>query len=226
MAKKENLKLKQSELKKKYGDTIVRGVPKDLVSRILKKTFTPAEEAMFTIKDMKKGIIHTPLLMSLNLSLEDKLRCEAEIDPEWKQIIPYVVVRCENKIFCTHRLNGGDARLAGAYSIGTGGHIDVGERIYDAMRRELDEEVGIKEKDILGYVVEGYILDEASEVNRVHLGVVIDMVITRDDIQCLEAEKLQGEWVTVEQLKQLYDNDKLESWSRIAAENIIFKGLV
>lgn len=226
MSKKENLKLNKTDLKKKYGDTVVRGVPQELVARVLnKKIYTPAGEAMFTIRDMKGGVTHTPLLMSMNLGMEDKLRCEAEIDPTWKQVIPYVIVRYDDKIFCTHRL-GGDARLTGSYSIGTGGHIDSGERIYDAMRRELNEEVGVKEKDILAYVVTGYILDESSEVNSVHLGVVIDMVITRDDISCLEKEKLQGEWITREQLKKLYDEDKLESWSKIVFENIFIKELV
>lgn len=225
MRKNENLKLKLRELKEKYGTTVVRGIPQTLVAKLLKNTYTPAESAYFTMRDTKGNITKTPLMMSLNLSLEDKLRCEAEIDSTWKQVIPYVLVWNDNRIFCTHRLNGGDARLTGAYSIGTGGHIDRGERVYDAMRRELNEEVGINENDIIGYIVEGYILDESSEVNSVHLGAVITLKINRDDIQCLETEKLQGEWITVEQLKQLYDDDRLESWSRIAAENVIFKGM-
>lgn len=223
MSKNENLKLKKRELKEKYGNTIVRGVPQSLVANLLKNTYTPADKAFFSVRDTRGAVYHTPLMMSLNVSLENKFRYEAEIDPTWKQVIPYVVVWNENKIFCTHRLNGGDARLAGAYSIGTGGHIDDGERVYDAMRRELNEEVGITENDIIGYVVNGYILDESSEVNSVHLGAVITMKINRDDIQCLEAEKLAGEWISVSQLKELYENDKLESWSRIVAENIVFK---
>ena len=223
MSKNENLKLKKRELKEKYGNTIVRGVPQSLVANLLKNTYTPADNAFFSVRDTRGTVYRTPLMMSLNVSLENKFRYEAEIDPTWKQVIPYVVVWNENKIFCTHRLNGGDSRLTGAYSIGTGGHIDDGERVYDAMRRELSEEVGITENDIIGYVVNGYILDESSEVNSVHLGAVITMKINRDDIRCLETEKLAGEWISVSQLKELYEDDKLESWSKIVAENIIFK---
>lgn len=221
MSKKENLRLKKNELKEKYGTTIVRGVPQSFVKPLLKKTYTPADEAYFTTRNLRGNSIYKmPLIMSLNVSLEDKLRYEAEIDPTWKQVIPYVVVWHDNKIFCTHRLNGGDARLVGAYSIGTGGHVDMSERIYDAMKRELAEEVGLKNDDIIGYIVDGYILDESTEVNSVHLGVVITMQINRNDIYCLETEKLQGEWIDVDQLKKLYDEDALESWSKIVAENI------
>ena len=219
---KENMDLKKSELKKKYGNTLVRGVPASFVSTILKKTWTPVEEAEFVVRT-KMSVHHTPLLMSLNVSMESKFRYEAELDPEFKQIIPYIIVMYDGKIWCTHRLNGGDARLAGCYSIGTGGHIDDGERIRDAMWRELDEEIGINESDYIGSVLKGYILDNASAVNSVHLGVVYVMNINRDNIECLEKEKLAGEWITLQQLSELYDEGKLESWSMIAADKIFFE---
>ena len=112
MRKNENKKLETKTLKEKYGDAIVRGVPEALVKRLLVNTYTPVDEAVFTVKDLKGNITHTPLMLSLNMSLESKLRYEAETDPTFKQIIPYVVVEHEDKIFCTHRL-AGDARLTG-----------------------------------------------------------------------------------------------------------------
>lgn len=41
--KKENLQLKKEELKAKYGETLVMGVPESLVSPMLKDVYTPKE---------------------------------------------------------------------------------------------------------------------------------------------------------------------------------------
>lgn len=221
--KKENLQLKKEELKAKYGETLVMGVPQELVNHLLKNIYTP-KEGLYIASQGSNTTTQIPLLSAINAQMEPRFRYEAELDPTFKQVIPYVVLRYQDKVFCTHRLNGGDARLAGGYSIGTGGHIDSGENIYDGMRRELKEEVGITINDIMDYSVNGFILDNSSAVNSVHLGVVISMVIIRDDIKCLEKEKLAGEWVDYKRLKKLYDQDKLESWSKIVADNLLFGG--
>lgn len=221
--KKENLQLKKEELKAKYGETLVMGVSESLVNPLLKKIYTPKEGIYYTAQG-EQETTKIPLISAINAQMEPRFRYEAELDPSFKQVIPYVILRYQDKVFCTHRLNGGDARLAGGYSIGTGGHIDDGENVYDGMYRELKEEVGVTMNDIMGYSVNGFILDNSSAVNSVHLGVVISMVIVRDDIQCLEKEKLAGEWLNYKQLKKLYDQDKLESWSKIAADNLLFGG--
>ena len=52
-------------------------------------------------------------------------RAEAEERPDYKQIIPYVILLQGDKVFVTRRLNkGGEARLHGRISIGIGGHIN------------------------------------------------------------------------------------------------------
>lgn len=226
MAKKikETVSPEVAELKKKYGNEIVRVVPHENVKRILKKEFTPAAEAMVTLITANGKTI-TPLLSTLNISLEDKLRYEAELDPAFRQVIPYVVLRHEDKVFCTHRLSGGgEARLTGKYSIGTGGHITQGERIMDGMRRELEEEVGVTDKEYIGFELKGFINQTDTPVNAVHLGCVFEMRLRTDDIQCLEKEKLKGEWIPFKELKELYDKGALESWSDIVAANLYFGG--
>ena len=181
MKKNENKALKLEELRAKYGDTVVMGVPAELVSDVLKKTYTPKEHAnIVNIKET--GRLITPIHIAISNNLKPMLRCEAELDPSFKQVIPYVVLYHEDKIFCTHRLNGGDARLAGGYSIGTGGHIDANEDIYKGMYRELLEEVGVKPEDMIGYGINGFILDNLSAVNSVHLGIVVSMKLARNDI--------------------------------------------
>lgn len=87
--------------------------------------------------------IVSPLQMMIHQSLRPKLRCEAECDPAFKQVIPYVVIehKPSGMIFMTTRL-GGDERLIGQASIGLGGHMENGESIFDCLYRELNEEVG------------------------------------------------------------------------------------
>lgn len=222
-AKKENMELKKEELKAKYGDTVVMGVNADIVRPHLKSIFTKKEDA-WVEREMDGYPFRSPLLSVINENMKPMLRCEAELDPEFKQVIMYVILRHQDKVFCTHRLNGGDARLAGGYSIGTGGHTDNGETIYDAMYRELTEEVGLKQDQIMAYGVNGFILDESTAVNSVHLGIVVSMVITTDEIECKEKGKLEGEWVDYKKLEKLYKKNALESWSMIAAKEVLGVG--
>ena len=52
-------------------------------------------------------------------------RWKAESAPEFKQVIPYVILEHEptGRIYMTTRI-GGDERLLGQNSIGLGGHMD------------------------------------------------------------------------------------------------------
>src|SRR6185436_4643473 len=65
-------------------------------------------------------------------------RTDAEQDKRYKQLIPYVLVICNNKVLRYRRGKGGqETRLHGLYSVGIGGHIS-------------DQDHGLFSKD-LGY---------------------------------------------------------------------------
>src|SRR3990167_10477647 len=52
-------------------------------------------------------------------------RGDAEENPNWKQIIPYMFFENDNKIFLMQRKGDHtDSRLANKYSLGVGGHIN------------------------------------------------------------------------------------------------------
>src|SRR5205085_9016658 len=79
-------------------------------------------------------------------------RSEAELDKRYKQLIPYVLVICNDKILRYRRGKGGqETRLHGLYSVGIGGHISEEDNglftnalgYQEGMRRELMEEVAI-----------------------------------------------------------------------------------
>src|SRR5580765_619951 len=105
-------------------------------------------------------------------------RSEAEQDKRYKQLIPYVLVLCNDKILRYRRGRGGqETRLHGLYSVGIGGHISEedhglfssGPGYHEGMRRELMEEVAIDEVNESAVAV---INDDSTEVGYVHFGVV------------------------------------------------------
>jgi predicted NUDIX family phosphoesterase len=104
-------------------------------------------------------------------------RSEVETDPSFKQLIPYIVLKCGDELFHYRRGSAGaEKRLAALRSVGIGGHISEddargGEDPYQTgMMRELTEEVELgstfRERCI------GFINDDRTPVGSVHLGVV------------------------------------------------------
>src|SRR6185503_11968527 len=80
-------------------------------------------------------------------------RSEAEQDKRYKQLIPYVLILCNDRILRYRRGKGGqETRLHGLFSVGIGGHISEEDHglfskqlgYSEGMRRELLEEVAIK----------------------------------------------------------------------------------
>src|SRR5580692_10014212 len=103
-------------------------------------------------------------------------RSEAELDKRYKQLIPYVLVICNDKILRYRRGKGGqETRLHGLYSVGVGGHISEednglfssGLGYEEGMRRELMEEIAVDE---LKESVVAVINDDSTEVGYVHFG--------------------------------------------------------
>ena len=145
-------------------------------------------------------------------------RPAAEEDPSYKQIIPYVVLKQNGRVFSTRRLNkGGESRLHGKLSIGIGGHInpvDETDRrsvLMKGLERELEEEVYIQRRGDL--VPQGFINDDGNGVGAVHLGLCFSMEV-EGEVSVKETEKLSGSWLSLQELRSEYDN--METWSQIA----------
>ena len=131
-------------------------------------------------------------------------RPAAEEDPSYRQIIPYVVLLQEGRVFTTRRLNkGGEARLHGKISVGIGGHInpvdelDPERVLMRGLERELHEEVAI---EMMGELVpQGVINDDTNSVGSVHLGLCFTMEVA-GNVSVNETDKLTGAWMTPEEL--------------------------
>lgn len=145
-------------------------------------------------------------------------RPEAEERPDFKQIIPYVILLRGDEVFTTRRLNkGGEARLHGKLSVGVGGHInpvdEEGDPLMRGLHREINEEVELAESGELR--PRGFINDDSNSVGSVHLGACFTLPV-EGEVRVRETEKLEGLWLTVPQLRENYE--KLETWSQIALE--------
>lgn len=157
---------------------------------------------------------------------EFRPRREMEVDPGFKQIIPYVVFRAGGSVFCyTRGTSQGESRLHRLRSLGVGGHVDEADAdgratrdAYEmALRRELDEEVAIASPGTIRLV--GLINDDATPVGRVHLGVVHVYELERPEVTPLETGLADSGFVP---LVDLWDiRDRFESWSRICIESFL-----
>jgi predicted NUDIX family phosphoesterase len=155
--------------------------------------------------------------------IDYKLREDMETNPNYKQIIPYVILY-HNGTFFSYRRGKllGEQRLLGSYSIGVGGHISTTDRnLFDtsynkAMRRELTEEIEI------GSTYKEYIAallnDDSNEVGRVHFGMV--HILCLDTPIVKPREKSMNEPAFVDQSHLLKNIDKYENWSQICIRNI------
>lgn len=151
-------------------------------------------------------------------------RGDAEEDVTFKQPIPYCVIRRGNEIFMYKRLSGGgEARLHDKLSIGAGGHMNAIEGLasfdkllYENLERELSEELLIQATDEYMTTI-GYINDDKQAVSKVHIGLLTVLEIgLNSTVEVRETDQLEGEWITIEDLKKPEIYDRLESWSQIA----------
>ena len=152
-------------------------------------------------------------------------RSDAEKDKRYKQLIPYVLVICNNKILRYRRGRGGqETRLHGLYSVGIGGHISEEDNqlfsksiggYEDGMRRELKEEVDIDEaKETLVAVIN----DDSTEVGYVHFGVVHIMHVANENVAGRRNGILAPEFVPM--VEAVKDPSVYESWSRFCVEHL------
>jgi predicted NUDIX family phosphoesterase len=151
-------------------------------------------------------------------------RSDAEQDKRYKQLIPYVLILCNDRILRYRRGKGGqETRLHGLYSVGIGGHISeedhglfskaLGYR--EGMRRELMEEVAIEE---MNEAAVGLINDDSTEVGYVHFGVVHVMHVADEAIVGRRSGIVAPEFIPI--AEAMKEPASYESWSRFCLEQL------
>jgi predicted NUDIX family phosphoesterase len=156
-------------------------------------------------------------------------RSYLELDPAYRQTIPYVLLQMDGQLVrYTRTIAGGESRLHGRMSIGLGGHVDLSDvassgasidleaTLMSAAKREVFEELGDVECVTREWI--GILLDNDSDVGRVHIGVV--GLWTLRSFPLGSAEEAVAE-VTLCSFDQLIrHHHDLESWSQLMLNHL------
>ncbi|QTN34260.1 NUDIX domain-containing protein [Akkermansiaceae bacterium] len=152
-------------------------------------------------------------------------RAAAEEDPGHKQLIPYCIFRCGDRVlYYTRGKSGGESRLHAKISVGVGGHInpvDMGEgrqgaaAYYAAVQREIDEELDIACDYSMSVV--GLLNDDSNPVGQVHLGVVHLVELEGEEVFSREEALANLSWASVSELNGELA-DRLETWSAFCVD--------
>ena len=141
-------------------------------------------------------------------------RAEAENDPTFKQIIPYVLLTHGGRVLhYTRGKKAGEQRLVSRGSIGIGGHMNDGDEGLFALdeaaylagvRREVREELWV-ETEFEDRAV-ALLNDDSNAVGQVHLGVVHVFRLENASVRKREAMIVAPEFLTVEELRARREN--------------------
>lgn len=154
-----------------------------------------------------------PLLSALAEHGTFRPRAEAEDDPSWKQVIPYLLLRDGERIFLMRRTKAGaDARLHDLYSIGVGGHVNPEDGgVMGGLTREWAEELDADFTPDFQPV--GLLNDDETPVGAVHLGLVFSADAEGRPVSVRETDKLSGSFATPAEVAAVAD--RMESWSSL-----------
>jgi predicted NUDIX family phosphoesterase len=153
-------------------------------------------------------------------------RVQAEQDPSFKQIIPYVLMQRGDRLL--HYVRGkasGEKRLVALGSIGIGGHINdrdeslfgTGLDFYErAVQRELHEE--LRMEGTFRTEIVGLINDDQTPVGQVHLGVVHLCELSDEHVSKGEPCITDLRFLTVPELVER--RAQMETWAQLCLDFI------
>lgn len=153
-------------------------------------------------------------------------RTQAEKDPGFKQLIPYVLISCSGRYLTYVRgKRAGESRLIAKRSIGIGGHINPTDDMslfspyqtyLNAVQREVEEEVYIQAR----YTdrIAALLNDDTNEVGAVHLGIVHLWTLDSQQVSRKEQMITQLEFMNKDALRQV--REQMETWSQLCLDEL------
>lgn len=158
-------------------------------------------------------------------------RDAAEDDPGHKQLIPYCVFRCGERILhYTRGKAGGESRLHAKISVGVGGHINPvdmeggrtgADTYHAAVTREIEEELELPADH--AHRIIALLNDDSNPVGQVHLGIVHLVDLPSEAVFSREDALLDLGFSSLEELNgPLFE--RLESWSQFCIRHLAQDG--
>ncbi len=195
-----------------YGvpDEIILGFPTSLLKELgIFQGFSP------NVKHYLPGILK---------ALAVRPRSQAETDPSFKQLIPYVVFVSGEQVFHYVRgRRGSEKRLHELHSVGVGGHIQAADvSLFEdsyrvGMLRELDEEVEL-DPTVGSERIIGMLNDDSTEVGSVHFGIVHRWDLPAAQMRAREGHLLQAGFRPIAELRG--EREHFETWSQCVLDNL------
>jgi predicted NUDIX family phosphoesterase len=154
----------------------------------------------------------------INHRKEFHSRSLMEIDPTYKQIIPYLIFTHDDKYFLMQRKSdASEARLRNKLTLGIGGHIrqeDMKENsLFAWALREFHEEVHYAGN--VKVLPLGIINDDSNDVGKVHIGFAFLLCGDSPEIS-VKSELKSGELLSYDDCLAIKEN--MESWSQFALD--------
>ena len=154
-------------------------------------------------------------------------RAAAEEDPSHKQLIPYCIFRCGDRILhYTRGKAGGESRLHAKISVGVGGHVNPvdmdggktgADAYHAAVTREIEEELDLPEEH--EHRIIALLNDDSNPVGQVHLGIVHLVDLKSDAVASREDALLDLGFTPLAELNgPLFD--RLETWSQFCIRHL------
>jgi predicted NUDIX family phosphoesterase len=154
-------------------------------------------------------------------------RAAAEEDPTHKQIIPYCIFRCGDRILhYTRGKAGGESRLHAKISVGVGGHVNpvdmdggkTGPDAYHAaVTREIEEELDLPGDH--AHRIIALLNDDSNPVGQVHLGIVHLIDLPSEAVSSREDALLDLSFSSLADLNgSMFD--RLETWSAFCIRHL------
>lgn len=167
-----------------------------------------------------KNVDFQEYLTIINQHKEFHPRFLMETDPTFKQIIPYLVFKHQDKYFLMERhKKASETRLASKLTLGIGGHIrkeDItSSDIFDWAKREFHEEVNYAGN--LTITPLGILNDDSNEVGQVHIGFVFLLEGDSNQIT-VKSELASGTLVSRDECTAL--KNRMETWSKYILERL------
>ena len=148
-------------------------------------------------------------------------RDQMEENPDYKQIIPYLIFMHDEKLFVMQRkATASETRLQNKYTLGIGGHIRAEDMkkgdLFDWANREFHEEVVYN--DTMTIEPFGVLNDDTNPVGQVHIGFVF-LLHGHSNAISIKSELKGGQLLTLQECVTLLPH--FETWSALVLQTLI-----